>query len=157
MKNTIAIKEKRSTINRFKSWYIESLINTGKTEQFEEKVEDYISKEKKLVYIVGSLATIVLVFCPIDGPVGEISSLLATPMLATLVDIKCNMLRKVIIGSKRKIEAEFIHKNGSSNKINIPDFSLEDLIIDAKDTKRACDNYKTYAKNIRGKNGKTNR
>lgn len=156
MKNTIAIKEKRSTVNRFKSWYIESLINTGKTEQFEEKVEEYISKEKKLVYIVGSLATIVLVFCPIDGPIGEVCSLLATPTLATLIDVKCKMLKKVIIGSKRKIEAEFIHQNGSSSKIDMPNFSLEDLIIDAKDTKKACDNYSNYAKKLRGKNGKHN-
>lgn len=51
-----------------------------------KKVKKGFSNTKKVVSIVGGIATVVLLFCPLDGPIGEIASLLATGGLYLGVD-----------------------------------------------------------------------
>ncbi len=51
-----------------------------------KKVKKGFSNTKKVISIVGGIATVVLLFCPLDGPVGEIASLLATGGLYLGVD-----------------------------------------------------------------------
>lgn len=51
-----------------------------------KKVKKGFSNTKKVISIVGGIATVVLLFCPLDGPIGEIASLLATGGLYLGVD-----------------------------------------------------------------------
>ena len=51
-----------------------------------KKVKKGFSNTKKVISIVGGIATVVLLFYPLDGPVGEIASLLATGGLYLGVD-----------------------------------------------------------------------
>lgn len=141
MENTIILNEDRNTINKFRNWYKEKLIDTGKSKKFEEKLDKSLALQKKAIAIAGSVATVVLIFCPADGPVGEICTALATPLLVKLVDLKGKIIKNVLIGGKRKLEADFIKSDGSSKKVQIPEFNLSTLTKDFKDLKSTADEY----------------
>ena len=80
MTNTLVVKEDRKTIDKFRDWYKEKFIDTGKSQDLEAKIEKKAEMEKKVIKIAGAVATIVLLFCPADGPVGEVCTVLATPL-----------------------------------------------------------------------------
>ncbi len=141
MTDTVVVNENRSVLERFRNWYKEKLIDTGKAKDFEEKLDKKIEIEKKAIYILGSIATVVLIFIPADGPVGEICAAVATPLLAELVSLKGKITKKVVLGAKRKLEADFIKADGSSDKIEVPDFDFNDITNDIIHTKDTAVNY----------------
>lgn len=133
MKDTVVIEEKRSVIDKFRNWYKEKLIDTGKAQSFEENLDKEIELEKQAIGIIGTIATVVLAFCPADGPVGEICTALATPLLQSLVDLKGKITREVAIGGKRALEANLIKADGSSKQVQVADFNLESIATDLDD------------------------
>jgi len=146
MENTIVLSEERSTIDKFKNWYKEKLIATGKTKNFEEKLDKSLKLEKNFIKIAGTVATIVLIFCPADGPVGEICTALATPLLAKLVDLKEKIVKSVVIGGKRKLEGTFIGADGSSKNIEVPEFDLNKLPNDFNNLKNTIEEFEKGVK-----------
>lgn len=133
MQGTLVVEEPKSTIDKFRNWYQNKMIDSGKAANFEEKLEKYTEKQKTTIKLAGTVATIVLFFCPADGPVGEICSALATPLLATLVEKKSELLKKTVIGTKRVIEAKYLGVDGSSKDVIVPDFNFNDLTKDITD------------------------
>lgn len=49
------------------------------------KMKEFFQHAKTAVDVVGGVATVALVLCPLDGPFGEIASLLATGILHGMV------------------------------------------------------------------------
>ena len=132
MTNTLVVKEDRKTIDKFRDWYKEKFIDTGKSQDLEAKIEKKAEMEKKVIKIAGAVATIVLIFCPADGPVGEVCTVLATPLIAKLVDIKTEMKKNAIIQNKRTFEAKIIKADGTNKDVKIPEFNLKDLESNVK-------------------------
>lgn len=60
-------------------------VSRKKLERY-EKVKGTFKNAKKAISIVGGIATITLLICPLDGPFGEIASFLATGSLYIGVD-----------------------------------------------------------------------
>jgi hypothetical protein len=144
MENTIALKEDRGTVEKFRSWYKEKFIDTGKSSDFEEKLDEKIKREKRIVKIAGTIATIVLIFVPADGPIGELCTAAATPLLVKLVDLKGKIQKGVILNGKRELEAQFIKADGRNEKIDAPKVSITDF----KDMKSIIDGLSNSGKTL---------
>ena len=116
---TIVVEENRSVIDKFRFWYKENVIDNGKAQDFEEKFDKGIDVAKNVVYVAGGVATIVLAICPVDGPVGEAIAVVATPLLAKVVEAGATLVKDAVIGTKRVVEEKVVHENGSSDKVAI--------------------------------------
>jgi hypothetical protein len=124
MTSTIAIEEPRTVKDKFRDWYQTKMINTNKAQDFEAFIDKKIAVEKKVIQIVGTIATVALIFIPADGPYGEICAALATPILAKLVELKGELEKKVILISKRAIEANFLGVDGTNKSIELPEGNI---------------------------------
>ena len=134
---TLAVTEKRGVVDKFRDFYQRKVVDTGTSASFEEMIDKQVEMEKTFVKVAGTIATIALIFYPADGPVGEILTALATPLLAKVIDLKGNLVKETVIGAKRNIEANYIGTDGRSEKVAVPDLNLIDSthgISDLKDT-----------------------
>lgn len=152
MSGTVMVQEPRKIKENFSSWYNKKLIETGKTASFEEKFDKGIDIATKTVYVAGSIATVVLIFCPADGPFGELCTLVATPVLAKLVEEGGRLLKKVVIKDVKRdlIEGTIVQKDGSSESVIIPDGNI---VEDAKVISNDINSLKDTINSIKG--GKT--
>lgn len=150
MESTIVLEEPRSVVDKFRNWYKEKVIDTGRAATTEEAIDRNIEIEKKVVKVAGTIATIVLLFCPADGPVGEICTALATPLLVKLVELKGDLTKKILIGGKRKFEADFIKEDGSSSKIEVPEFNLEEITKDFVEVKQSTEAFSNVVEGSKG-------
>lgn len=132
MNGTLVVEEKRSIIDRFKNWYKTKVIDTGLSAKAEEFVDFATKIEKGFISVVGTVATVALMFCPADGPFGEICSALATPALVKLADLKGKAMKKILVGGKRKLEGTFIGEDGHSEKVEVPEIDIKTAVAEAK-------------------------
>ena len=146
MASTVVIEEKRSVIEKFRNWYKEKYIDTGKAKEFEEKFDKGIETTKNVVYVVGGIATVALAILPADGPFGELIALAATPAFAKAVEAGGNILKDVVIGTKRSIEDNIVHEDGKSN-VHIA-ANKEELLQHATDAMISGTNLKDTAYGI---------
>ena len=107
--NTIVVEENRDLIYKARMLY-EKMQN--KRDEISADIEEKIEKEaeitKTVIGIAGSVATIILMVCPFDGPFGELVTLLATPAFIKLVDIAADFRKKTIITGKKTIEKHIL-------------------------------------------------
>lgn len=132
MEGTLVLQEQRNVVDNFRNWYKEKLVDTGKTAKFEETIDKRINLERKMIKVAGTAATVILTICPLDGPFGEIAAALATPALVKLVEAKGEIMKKSIIGGKRRIEADYLGVDGKSKKVEIPDGNIVENIVQFK-------------------------
>lgn len=118
--------------------YKENFVDTGISSEIEEKIEKDAKRTKKLIKVAGGIATVALLFCPADGPFGEMLTLLATPSFCKLVDIAADIKKKSLITGKRSIEKYFLNCDGSNP--NVTGYNLENGEF--------VDNFKEFVKNL---------
>lgn len=152
MSGTVIVQEPRKVKENFASWYDKKFIETGKSASFEEKIDKGIDIATKTVYVAGSIATVVLIFCPADGPFGELCTIAATPVLAKLVEESGKLLKKVVIKDVKRdlIEGTIVQKDGSSQSVIIPDGNI---VEDAKVVSNDINSLKDTINSVKG--GKT--
>ena len=97
---TIVLEENRSVIDKFRFWYKEDVV-------------------KNTIYVAGGVATVVLAICPADGPVGEAIAIIATPLLAKVVEAGATLVKDVVIGTKRVVEDKVVHENTAGQNVAI--------------------------------------
>ena len=103
--------------------YKENIVDTGISNDIEEKIEKDAKATKTGIKIVGTIATVALMFCPADGPFGEALTLLATPAFCALVDLAAEVKKKVLISGKRGIEKHFLKVDNANQ--NITGYNME--------------------------------
>lgn len=152
MEGTLIVQEPRKIKENFASWYNKKFVETGKSASFEEKFDKGIKIATNTVVAVGGIATVVLLFCPADGPFGELCTLLATPVLAKLVEQGGKLLKKVVIKDVKRdlIEGTIVQKDGSSESVVIPDGNI---VEDAKVMANDINSFKDTISSVKG--GKT--
>ena len=149
--NVIKVTEGRNFVNKAKEkmnnvrqLYKEKMIDTGKSQDLEEKIEKNAELLKKKIRIAGTLATVALIFVPADGPFGEMATFFATPALCALVDVCADLRKKALISGKRGIEKYVLKVDGSNEKIEGFDINNNTAFIkDFKDLKKAADNVRS--------------
>ncbi len=142
--------EDRSTVDKLKDFfgklsmdnireeYKEKIVDTGKSKRIEEIIEEKAEKAKKQIRIMGTLATVALIFIPADGPFGELCTAIATPGLCALVDLAANIEKKLLITGKRGIEKS-VFKVDNEGTIESYDLTKDDLVRDLIEAKRVAD------------------
>lgn len=137
----IITKENRSVIDKFKSWYKEKIIDTGRAANFEKRVDSNAKAIKTIIKVAGTVATVALIFCPADGPFGEICTALATPALCALVDKVADIQKNLTIGAKRQGE-KIMGFEGQGINPEVQGYeNLNDIVKDAKILKENIDTY----------------
>lgn len=142
MTNTIALEEKRSTVDNFRKWYKENLIDTGYSQKFEEGFVLCVDTETKIVEVAGRVVPIIMAIIPFDGPIGEVLTAAASPIVIACTRMKNRVKKRNVLNAKRKFEADFIKADGSSEKIEIPENSIGTLISDLGGPNKISDVFK---------------
>lgn len=96
----IGVSVTRNEKNQLKDYY-QSKANYAASDDFEQKLDNGVNIAKGTVAILGATATVVLLICPVDGPVGEIITGLATPGLIVAVDKLGDSLKDMYKSSKK--------------------------------------------------------
>ena len=147
--NVIQVNEDRNFINKAKEKmniekirndYKEKYIDTGKSQEFEAKLEEDAKRKKKIIKVAGTAATIALIFIPADGPFGELCTILATPALCALVDVSTDIKKKLAVTGKRAAEKYIMHVDGANQ--NVQGYSLDNkdnIIKDFTNLKTSID------------------
>lgn len=147
--NVLNTTEERSFVNkakekmnaeRIRQAYKEKYIDTGKSQEFEKELDEKAKRIKKRIKIAGTIATIALIFCPADGPFGEICTLLATPAFCKLVDLATDLEKKAIVSGKRSAEKYLLHVDGSNEEVEGLDLESGNIINDFRNIKKEMDN-----------------
>jgi hypothetical protein len=125
-------------VEGLQSSYKENFIDTGISSEIEEKIDKDAKRTKKFVKFAGSVATVVLLFCPADGPFGEIATLFATPAFCALVDAAAELKKKTLITGKRSVEKYFLNCDGTNPNVTGFNFDNGEFI----------DDFKEFAKNL---------
>lgn len=153
----IMVEEKRGFIEKAKNkmaklrqTYDEKMIQTGKSQKLEEKIEKRAKRKKKMIKTLGAIATVALAICPADGPFGEIAAALATPGLCELVDISAEIEKKALITSKRTAEKYILKVDGKNENVAGYDITNGDVVEDIKSLKEAIANVEVQS-NTMGK------
>lgn len=138
--NVMMVQEDRKFIEKAKAkvamirqQYQEKFIDTGKSQEFEAKIEAHAERKKKAIKIAGTIATVVLMFCPADGVFGEIATALATPGLCALVDITTDIRKKALITGKRGLEKSLLKVDGSNQMVSAYDLTNGEIVNDVKE------------------------
>lgn len=130
MEGTIAIQEKRSVVDKFKSWYKEKLIDTGTSARIEEGTVtaiDLAADAMKIYAVIGGVVIAVVPTVVTGGSAAgfaiPLGGLVATtgPMLMELCK---NFGTKVYVKGKRATEALIIGEEGASKNVKIPNIDL---------------------------------
>lgn len=147
--NVLQVDENRDFINKAKEKmniekirndYKEKYIDTGKSQEFEAKLEEDAKRKKKIIKVAGTAATIALIFIPADGPFGELCTILATPALCALVDVSTDIKKKLAITGKRAAEKYILHVDGSNKNVKGYSLDKKDIIEDFTNLKSSIDN-----------------
>lgn len=148
--NVLATQENRGFIEKSKEKmeilrqkYKEKFVDTGKSVAIENTTDDAVKAIQAAVGVVGGIATVVMTLCPVDGPVGEIVTALATPALMALVPVALKVREKVFITGKRIIEKYILkvdpntYEGSKVSGYNLEDGEIvkdfEETILGAKD------------------------
>lgn len=109
------------------------------SDDFEKKFDAGIDFAKGTVAVLGTTATIVLAICPLDGPVGEIVTGLATPGLVAAVDALGEGLKGMYKDSKKIY----------SGSVNADTGKVETRKALSDDTLTSVQNFTTSLGNVR--------
>lgn len=121
-------KKSKDKLEQARKDYKEKYIDTGKSQELEQKIENDAKRKKRAIKIAGTVATVLLMFTAADGgPLGEICTALATPGLCKLVDIATDIKKKSLITGKRAVENHFLKVDGSNDKVEGYDLEGKDL------------------------------
>lgn len=99
-KNVIGVSVKRDEKEKISKYFKDSADYIA-SDDFEKKLDIGIDIAKGTVGVLGATATVLLLICPFDGPVGEIVSFLATPGLVFAVGKLGDELKKTYRTSKK--------------------------------------------------------
>ena len=120
MEGIITIKEEsRSHLDAMKAWGAKMWAALSNSLNSEEKVDDAVNTTKSIISIAGTIATIIMTVCPVDGPIGEILIVLATPQLVKAVDASRGVLKGAVNSNPQQVTAAFADILGNVKEIVI--------------------------------------
>ena len=136
MDGTIAIQEDRNVVDKFRAWYKEKLIDSGRSAKIEEgtvKLIDLAGDGAKIYAVVAGIVVAIVPTVCTEGALGPvmipIGGLIATAG-PSLMELCKKFGTKLYVNGKRAAEAIIIGEEGASQNVKIPDI---DLAEEAKD------------------------
>lgn len=140
MEGTLVVTEERENVNKFKNWYKEKIVDKNISSGSEVVVDKAVKILNGVNRAEEVLGTTVIAFIP-GGAV-------FIPLIKVASKIQREFLefgKDSVIKGKRIIEANLIGVDGSSEKVVIPDFSIEkkgkDLILETKEVGKILESF----------------
>ena len=134
--------EKRSVIDKIKTWYKEKMIDTGKSQKLEKTIDNGSKLAKTAIKVLGAVAGVIVTFSTGNNEFGDVCNTLANPELEKLVDVAAETEKKALIGAKRfGEEAMGFGTQGVNPTVENGYTKMDDLIKDAKGVKENLDKY----------------
>ena len=146
-KQVLGFNVSRNELTGMKKFFAEKLtqgLDYATTDEFEKGLEKNVKKMKKTVKVLGTVATVALLFCPADGPFGEIASIVATSGFAIAVDKLGDNLKDAYKAGKR-IYVGSIKQNGEMQVSSIAD---DNTVENAKEFGNGLKNIKDSINDI---------
>ena len=137
MEGTIAIQEKRSVVDKFKSWYQEKMIDSGHSAKLEEGIATAIDLGGDmftLYCVVGAAAVTIVAAIPSSGLSIPLGAAISAGILAVgpaVTGIIKKFGTKAAVGTKRAMEAIIVGANGESETVDIKDVDITQDVIKA--------------------------
>ena len=119
MAGFITVKESRGRMAAMQDWGAKMWAALSNSLNSEEKVDDAVNTTKSIISIAGTIATIIMTVCPVDGPIGEILIVLATPQLVKAVDASRGVLKGAVNSNPQQVTAAFADILGNVKEIVI--------------------------------------
>ena len=119
MAGIITIKESRHHVAAMKAWGAKMWAAISNSLNSEEKVDYAVNTTKSIISIAGTIATIIMTICPVDGPIGEILIALATPQLVKAVDASRGVLKGAVNSNPQQVTAALADVLGNVKEIFI--------------------------------------
>ena len=123
--NVLLTLEDREILEKMK----EAKINKLKEIEINKKKSDAIDAgceiAKGVVKVAGSVLTVVLAVCPLDGPVGEIVTVLGSAALIKAIDSSKDLLKASLVNKDpSEISSALVDLSGNIKEIKIKDNDL---------------------------------
>jgi hypothetical protein len=123
MEGIITVDASREEVERLKAWRAEQAKKVANKSNAETIIDRVFDITKCVVEFAGTVATIALTICPLDGPAGEIAMVAATPGLVAAVESG----RKLVKGVFVEKDTEQISAALADIKGNVKDISIKDI------------------------------
>lgn len=117
MEGFITVKESRERMAAMQDWGAKMRAAISNSLNSEEKVDKAVNTTKSIISIAGTIATIIMTICPVDGPIGEILIVLATPQLVKAVDASRGVLKGAVNSDPQQVTAAFADVLGNVKEI----------------------------------------
>lgn len=123
MEGIITIKDTKENLEKLKQWQKDKIKQI--TNNPEKSIDKAVDVTKSVVTFAGTTATVVLAVCPLDGPVGEIATMLATPALVKAVESSRDVLKSIFVTKDRnQITASIADLKGNIKDISVIDKNM---------------------------------
>jgi hypothetical protein len=125
MEGIITVDASREEVARLKEWRAEEAKKVANKSNTETVIDRVIDITKCVVGFAGTVATVVLAICPLDGPAGEIAAIAATPGLMAAVESGRDLLKGIFVEKNpEQINAALADIKGNVKDISIKDVNL---------------------------------
>ena len=125
MEGVITVDASREELERLKAWRREQAKKVVNKSAAETIIDKVIDVTKCVVGVAGTVATVALAICPLDGPAGEIATMAATPALVGAVESGRNLLKGLFVEKDpNQISSALADLNGNVKNISIKDVNL---------------------------------
>lgn len=142
MAGTIVKEEERESVNKFRKFYQEKVVDTGISEGI-DKTYAVMNNVKTVaantaIRVTGSAGTIAAAICPVDGPVGEVVVGALTVALPVAIKALGELDTKLMTGAKDLVETKVIGvEKPEQEKGKVIDMEsikeLKDQLLDKKE------------------------
>ena len=125
MEGVITIQDSRSNVDALKSWRAKEVATLSRSAKNENKIDNAVNITKSIVSIAGTIATIVMSLCPVDGPVGDTLTVLAKPQLVGAVEASRGLLKGAIVNNDiKQVKASLADVMGNVKEISVKDWNI---------------------------------
>ena len=129
MEGVITIKDSRENLNQMQEWRRKEASKIIKNQKTENTIDTVVDVTKSVVSFAGTVATIAMTICPLDGPAGELAVMAATPTLVQAVESSRNLLKGIFVNRDfKQIQAAMSDIQSNVKNITIPDRNMAQTV-----------------------------
>lgn len=127
--------EDREILEKMKQAKIQKLKEIEISKQRERVIDTGFDIAKGVVMVAGSVLTVVMTVCPVDGPVGEIATVLGSAALLKALDSGKELLKASLVKKDPgEISAALVNLSGNIKEIKVKDKDIVEN-VDKKEEK----------------------
>lgn len=123
--NIICTLEDREILEQMKQAKIKKLREIETLKKKSDAIDAGCEIAKGVVTVAGAVLTVVMTVCPLDGPAGEVATILGSAALIKAIDSSKNLLKATLVDKDmEEISSALIDISGNIKEIKVKDADL---------------------------------